>query len=513
MKFYNKKYLINLVFLGICTSAIIQTEVASNYEQEIELIECHQQLEFNNLQNESSEFTGSFFIKLLAEFRELKQAPDNFYTTDIFTADILLKTAENFVEAMKERLSIPKQPEELWVGGGTKDYLFVRKLIIPQDSVIEFRGDLHGDVHSLIRWIDGLAQEGWFEKENPFKLTKESVKKHRYLAFLGDYTDRGHYGAEIMVIIMQLFLHNPDNILIVRGNHEDININSDYGFVEELKEKFSLNYDQIEEFAKMYEYLPVAMFLGCKNDTTKGVDFIQCCHGGMEFGYNSHRLLSDKDNEKLDVYEWLDENLEEKRGDIAVLRHADMKNLAKCVCGKNNRMKNNGFQWNDFDFMNESPFSLPKLNQGRGFILHQKYTTRLLEDATEKNAKNKVLAVFRAHQHSPTTVQHILDYGNGIYKLWNNTGSKSEIKAGYKQFKQWTGKENEAVPFETYSVWTFNVAPRTSAYEKIIRKPHSFNYDTVARLVLKSGFDNWELYPRKIPVKSEKLKGRIVQNH
>lgn len=444
----------------------------------------------------------NFFATFLNEVKQLPQTPQKFPQTKSLTADVLLNTAQQFVDKMKDWLADYNWPHTVTkLEGGTEGYLFVRKLIVPQNSVIEFRGDLHGDVHSLVRWLDSLTKEGWFEKNNPFKLTQESLQKNRFLAFLGDYTDRGHYGAEIMYIIMQLFLHNPDNVLIVRGNHEDYQIISEYGFVTELKKKFSFNNTKILKFVDIYEYLPVALFLGCKNDLTGGVDFIQCCHGGMEFGYDSHALLKDENNHHADAYEWLDSEIDKKRGDIACLRHVDIKDLlAKCVCGKNKRCKQNGFQWNDFDFKNEAPLSLPDLMIGRGYVVHQKYTTRLLEDATPKKSKNRVLAVFRAHQHDGETVQHILDYGNGIYKLWNNDGSTKTIKEGYDWIKQWSGQKEQSVPLEKYSVWTFNVAPRTGVYEDRIARPQSFSYDTIARLNFASGFENWTLYPRKIPV-------------
>ena len=72
---------------------------------------------------------------------------------------------------------------------------------------------------------------------------------------------------------------------------------------------------------------------------------------------------------------------------------------------------------------------------------------------------------------------------------WGSAGKKSGNI-------QWTGVTGEPVPLEKYSVWTFNVAPRTGYYDKRISA--AFDYDTVARLVLKPGFDNWELYPINI---------------
>ena len=145
----------------------------------------------------------------------------DYKTITAFTGDLLSKTATLFIAKMEQTLQGAQ-----WLKGGTPEYLFVRKVVLPVDSIIEIRGDLHGDVRSLIHWLEELRNQGWFDAENPFKM----VKKGHYLAFLGDYTDRGHYGAEVMFIIMQLFLHNPENVLIVRGNHEDFRIITRYGF-------------------------------------------------------------------------------------------------------------------------------------------------------------------------------------------------------------------------------------------------------------------------------------------
>jgi hypothetical protein len=424
-------------------------------------------------------------------FDEMYQAGEyqtNYKTHKSFVGQNLLKTTRLFVEVMKEKLKTAE-----WISGGTPSYFFVRKLVLPANSVIEFRGDLHGDIRSLLRWLDSLHENGWFDKNNPFKL----IKKDCYLAFLGDYVDRGHYGAEIMFIIMQLFLHNPDHILIVRGNHEDRGIALQYGFYNELKEKFSFDSAQFKTVTQVYEYLPVALFLGCKNNA-EGVDFIQCCHGGMEPWYNWKPLL---DNKKNDLYEWLDKRIDEDRTNIPCVLKIDSQDLLeKCVCNQYYPCVMNGFQWNDFDFFNEKPGELWNFRDGRGYVVHQNLATQLLQ--RDKNSKNRVWAVFRAHQHDTKTVTHILEYGHGLYKLWSSKTLEPKKWSGEQNY-QWveydTSKVGDGIPIETYSVWTFNVAPRTGTYEKRIES--KFIYDTVARLELKAGFEGWKLMPRQIPVK------------
>lgn len=418
----------------------------------------------------------------------------NFNTAPLFTGKVFLATANACGAKMQEKLSAAS-----WLAGGTQDYLFVRKLVLPAGSMLEFRGDLHGDVRSLIYWLEDLQAKGWLDKDNIFKL----IKKDTYLAFLGDYTDRGHYGAEVLYIIMQLFLHSPDTVVLVRGNHEDWDINISPtcgGFINELVQKFGLGFryggflseSPAQRVARIYQYLPVCMFLGCQNNDG-GVDFVQCCHGGMEPLYNAQPLL---ESAQTDLNEWLDARIEKDRSRVQCVHDKVRALLNQCGCNKKFCL-NNGFQWNDFDFFNTHPDGTWEFRAGRGRLMHKKLATEILKHA---GGKNNVWAVFRAHQHDGNTVPHILKYGNGVYKLW----SEKTVQAqdwGHKKGSgnvQWTGEAGKPVPLEKYSVWTFNVAPCTGVYEKC--DPKNFTYDTVARLTLQPGFDNWVLQPRQIKV-------------
>ena len=69
-------------------------------------------------------------------------------------------------------------------------------------------GDVHGD-------LDGL--KSLFLK---IDLTKYLENRFNKIIFLGDYIDRGPYQLEALEYILCLFKNNPNQIMMLRGNHE-----------------------------------------------------------------------------------------------------------------------------------------------------------------------------------------------------------------------------------------------------------------------------------------------------
>lgn len=70
-------------------------------------------------------------------------------------------------------------------------------------------GDLHGDLESLA----DIFQKSRF-------LQKMNRDKGAFLIFLGDYGDRGACSAEVYYTILKLKLALPEQVVLVRGNHE-----------------------------------------------------------------------------------------------------------------------------------------------------------------------------------------------------------------------------------------------------------------------------------------------------
>jgi diadenosine tetraphosphatase ApaH/serine/threonine PP2A family protein phosphatase len=70
-------------------------------------------------------------------------------------------------------------------------------------------GDLHGDLESLIHIL----------KETNV-LQKVNQNSGTVLIFLGDYGDRGSYSAEVYHVVLRLKLLFPQQVILMRGNHE-----------------------------------------------------------------------------------------------------------------------------------------------------------------------------------------------------------------------------------------------------------------------------------------------------
>lgn len=154
----------------------------------------------------------------------------------------------------------------------TKTIIFKEPNILRLDAPIVVVGDIHGQYYDLLN----LLEEGGDPKDT------------QYL-FLGDYVDRGNFSCEVMFLLCILKIFYPNNIYLLRGNHECASVSGHFGFKKECKMKYGLNI--YYKFCLLFQSMP----LGAVVSTAYGDMF--ACHGGL-----SPNLKTLDDIEKLDRF-------------------------------------------------------------------------------------------------------------------------------------------------------------------------------------------------------------------
>ncbi|KSW11545.1 hypothetical protein CF15_01530 [Pyrodictium occultum] len=76
------------------------------------------------------------------------------------------------------------------------------------------------------------------------------------VVFLGDYVDRGPWSVENLELLLERMLAEPGRLLLLRGNHESLEMNRYYGFLEEYYSK--LGPGRLAPLRRLYSCLPYA---------------------------------------------------------------------------------------------------------------------------------------------------------------------------------------------------------------------------------------------------------------
>ena len=87
---------------------------------------------------------------------------------------------------------------------------------------------------------------------------------------MGDFVDRGKNSIETMCLLLAYKIRYPNQLFLIRGNHECEKITRTYGFYEECRKRYSILL--WKEFISMFDYLPLCALID---------ERIFCTHGGL----------------------------------------------------------------------------------------------------------------------------------------------------------------------------------------------------------------------------------------
>jgi hypothetical protein len=124
---------------------------------------------------------------------------------------------------------------------------------LPKKGIAYWIGDLHGDLEAVVSIV----------KQTGF-LKAMSKKENVFLVFLGDYGDRGKKIIETINEVITLKLLYPDNVILLKGNHEQEEIAMRYGTYDIFWESYGLKGNSLFKlYCKTMLHLPVLSIAPC----------------------------------------------------------------------------------------------------------------------------------------------------------------------------------------------------------------------------------------------------------
>ena len=108
------------------------------------------------------------------------------------------------------------------------------------------------------------------------------------MLFLGDYVDRGSFSIEVCIFLYALKICYPNEIIMLRGNHESRAMTEHFTFREEVIAKYDGDESVYEVFIDSFESMPISADVNG--------DYL-CMHGGI-----SPELSSVEDINKIDRF-------------------------------------------------------------------------------------------------------------------------------------------------------------------------------------------------------------------
>lgn len=178
---------------------------------------------------------------------------------------VFMLTEDN-MEELGDSVVIPRLPmnELLQLNAETIHILSKKRAVEYITDPVAIVGDIHGNIRELVRAF----------------IINGKPPQTKYV-FLGDYVDRNEFSVEVLTLLFSLFCLYPDDIILLRGNHECRSTNANYGFKQQVMNCYN-NEDLWESFNQVFDYLPVAAIVN---------NSYFCVHGGISPSITSVKKL------------------------------------------------------------------------------------------------------------------------------------------------------------------------------------------------------------------------------
>ena len=112
------------------------------------------------------------------------------------------------LQSISDKNTLIQKLRELELDTTTKIINLFGLVYIPNDYTLIAVTDIHGDIYAL----EAAIRE--------FKTRKDRGEKVAFVC-MGDFVDRGEYNFEVVKRLFELKRENPDEVIILKGDHED----------------------------------------------------------------------------------------------------------------------------------------------------------------------------------------------------------------------------------------------------------------------------------------------------
>eukprot|EP01102_Stenamoeba_stenopodia_P012168 TRINITY_DN3806_c0_g1_i1.p1 TRINITY_DN3806_c0_g1~~TRINITY_DN3806_c0_g1_i1.p1 ORF type:complete len:604 (-),score=114.24 TRINITY_DN3806_c0_g1_i1:50-1861(-) len=143
----------------------------------------------------------------------------------------------------------------------TRDMLSKLPNLLSLSAPMYVFGDIHGQFFDMIEVLKRIL---------PPKGNEDTVPP---CLFLGDYVDRGVFSTEVILYLFSMKLRYPNQIHLLKGNHETRSMTKSFNFKKECLRKYNKKFYKLA--MQCFDQLPLAATL----QTEMGTLF--CVHGGI----------------------------------------------------------------------------------------------------------------------------------------------------------------------------------------------------------------------------------------
>lgn len=274
------------------------------------------------------------------------------------------------------------------------DFLgIVEERVVPVGSTLFVQADLHSDILSLLELLSFWKSKGYMDEEY-------RTRPDCHIFFLGDYIDRGVNDIEVLSLILQLRLENPNTIHLTRGNHEEVAMSAQFA----LPSHKAFLEQHEEELNRCFQTFPLAFFVTAQEPYLKQGrmpqrQYVHMSHGLFPINVNTSQWLTGETHSIPILKRFHEGEFFFRPTSEKALRASH--ELSSRFVGKAEAFNPEGFMWNDVGDTTQPS------TRGKGFEFSPQ-DLFLFRQASGSSVA-KLCAFVRGHQHKLEEVSTVDD--------------------------------------------------------------------------------------------------------